>query len=145
MPHTHKLTKRNQVTGEILRLDSGFPRVSERSNFLKTAEVGFTKGWAYYLGIISPYRTFHNDDEISSSLFTSLVKGVLLRKRQFLYTRVYTYTSGTVAQVVIVANICHVTAITMPHRDTAVNSSERERAYSRVLNPSCFHRPSSSS
>lgn len=31
-----------------------------------------------------------------------------------------------VAQVVIVANICYVTAITMPHRDTAVNSSERE-------------------
>lgn len=35
----------------------------------------------------------------------------------------------TVAQVVIVANICHVTAITMPHRDTAVNSCERERTW----------------
>lgn len=35
--------------------------------------------------------------------------------------------TSAVAQVIIVANICHVTAITMLHHDTAVNSSERER------------------
>lgn len=36
---------------------------------------------------------------------------------------------SAVAQVIIVANICHVTAITMLHHDTAVNSSERERTW----------------
>lgn len=43
--------------------------------------------------------------------------------------------TNAVAQVVIVANICHVTAITMLHRDVAVNSFKRERLKSISFSP----------